>query len=79
MTAQIVVSIISLIGVIITGVTTVLTVSSKLAISQAVQDEKMKTIDEQLRKVVTTSEEIPVMKYQIEQLMKQVKKLEEHK
>lgn len=79
MTAQIVVSIISLIGVIITGVTTVLTVSSKLAISQAVQDEKMKTIDEQLRKVVTASEEIPVMKYQIEQLMKQVKKLEEHK
>lgn len=79
MNTQIVVSIISLIGIIITGISTVLTVSSKLAVSQAVQDEQMKSIKEQLKEVVVVSKEIPVMKYQMAEYDKRLKKLEEDK
>lgn len=79
MSVQIVVSIISLIGVIITGISTILTVSSKLAVSQAVQDEQMKSIKEQLKEVVVVSKEIPVMKYQMAEYEKRLKRLEEHK
>lgn len=79
MNTQIVVSIISLIGIIITGISTVLTVSSKLAVSQAVQDEQMKSIKEQLKEVVVVSKEIPVMKYQMTEYEKRLKKLEEGK
>lgn len=79
MTAQIIVSIISLIGVIITGISTILTVSSKLAISQAVQDEQMKTIKEQLKEVIVVSKEVPVIKYQMAEHEKRLKKLEEEK
>ena len=79
MNTQIIVSIISLIGIIITGISTVLTVSSKLAVSQAVQDEQMKSIKEQLKEVVVVSKEIPVMKYQMSEYEKRLKKLEEEK
>jgi 5-bromo-4-chloroindolyl phosphate hydrolysis protein len=79
MNTQIIISIISLIGVIITGISTILTVSSKLAVSQAVQDEQMKSIKEQLKEVVVVSKEIPVMKYQMAEYDKRLKRLEEEK
>lgn len=79
MSTQIIVSIISLIGVIVTGISTILTVSSKLAVSQAVQDEQMKSIKEQLKEVVVVSKEIPVMKYQMAEYEKRLKRLEEDK
>lgn len=79
MTTQIIVSIISLIGVIVTGISTILTVSSKLAVSQAVQDEQMKTIKEQLKEVIVVSKEIPVIKYQMTEYEKRLKRLEEGK
>lgn len=79
MSVQIVVSIISLIGVIITGLCTILTVSSKLAVSQAVQDEQMKSIKEQLKEVIVVSKEVPVLKYQMAEYEKRLKRLEEGK
>lgn len=79
MSTQIIVSIISLIGVVVTGITTILTVSSKLAVSQAVQDEQMKSIKEQLKEVIVVSKEVPVLKYQMAEYEKRLKRLEEHK
>lgn len=79
MSVEIVISIITLIGVIISSVSTILTVSSKLAINQAITDEKVKSINDTLKDVVVNCKDIPVMKHQIYQLEVRMDKMEEVK
>lgn len=79
MSVEIVISIITLIGVIISSVSTILTVSSKLAINQAITDEKVKSINDTLKDVVVNCKDIPVMRHQISQLEMRMDKMEEAK
>ena len=76
MNTQIVISIITLIGVIISSLATIFTVSGKLAVSQAIADEKIRTINDQLKEVVMMSKDIPIMQYQIAEIKTRQDKLD---
>ena len=73
MDVQVVVSVISLIGVIITGITTVFTVSGKLTTSQAVTNEKLQTLNNTVENLVKEVKSIPVMDYRMKQMESEIK------
>ena len=68
----------SLVGVIITNISSNRSIENKIVTSQAVTDEKLRALTEEVRKHNSFAERIPVLEIKVDNLAKRVDRMEAH-